>query len=77
MNVPWSGEQVKEQKNDLKLFRHAGHVERKFSTMSNRSRRVSTCFWVQQIGPSAKAEPQTSIRSVRWAVAGNIAGGVI
>lgn len=59
-NVAWSGEHVKVQKNERKLFRQAGQAETKASTWLKLSRSVSSWSDVQQTGPSTRSGPQTS-----------------
>ena len=59
------GEQVKEQKKERKLFRHAGHEDIRPSTWLKLSRSVSTCSVVQHTGTSANSGPHTSTRSFR------------
>ena len=69
-NEAWLGEQVKAQKNDLKLFLHAGHAEIMPSTCWKLSFSVTTWSLAQQTGPSAKSAPQTSINRARVASSG-------
>lgn len=61
----WFGEQVKEQKKDLKLFKQAGQEEMRPVTCAKLSRRVVSWAEVQHVGPVAKSAPQTEVRRSR------------